>query len=95
VDGNKLTSGGEPFVVSLHELALDKSGEITATIDGIVKDNGDGTYTAKYTPPGPGEYSLAISLFDQPLTGFPKNLHFKPSTSSFYFIAREASGEIV
>eukprot|EP00026_Physarum_polycephalum_P002538 Phypoly_transcript_02545.p1 GENE.Phypoly_transcript_02545~~Phypoly_transcript_02545.p1 ORF type:complete len:888 (+),score=160.21 Phypoly_transcript_02545:83-2746(+) len=81
VDGNKIPSGGEPFQVSLHELAIDKSGDITATIEGKIRDNGDGTYTAEYTPPGPGDYSLAISLFDQPVNGFPKNLYFKPSAN--------------
>jgi len=80
VDGNRLTSGGEPFEVALQRIAPDGS-KVISTTAGTVKDNEDGTYAVQYIPPGPGDYSLVPSIFGQTLKGFPKDIHFKPSAN--------------
>ena len=52
-DGRQCPSGGDVFSVFV-------SGPGDTRIRGDVLDNGDGTYSATYTPPVPGQYALAI-----------------------------------
>ena len=37
-------------------------------------DNGDGSYTASYTPEVSGEYKIDVSLFKEPVAGSPFTL---------------------
>lgn len=68
-------AGGEPFVVVLDS-QLDGG---TIHVDGVVIDNKDGTYTAEYVAPEPGDYVVSASLYGVSISGFPKELKFKPS----------------
>jgi hypothetical protein len=61
-NGNPLTAGGDVVVVSV-------TGSNTATPG--VTDNGDGTYTAQYTPTVPGEDLVAITLNGSAISGSP------------------------
>jgi len=53
--GARRTSGGDRFFVYV-------SGPENTRIYGEVRDNGDGTYAALYTPPLPGAYAIAVHL---------------------------------
>ncbi len=60
--GNQLAAGGETVVVSV-------TGANTATPG--VMDNGDGTYTASYTPVAVGADAVAITLNGAAISGSP------------------------
>jgi adhesin/invasin len=60
--GNPRTSGGDAVVGSV-------SGSNTATL--AVSDNGDGTYSASYTPQTAGVDQVAIALNGAPIGGSP------------------------
>jgi hypothetical protein len=44
-----------------------------------VKDNGDGTYTGTYNVDKPGDYTVDITLYDEPIRDMPKSVHVKAS----------------
>lgn len=57
---NSLTSGGETFVVA---------GTGPATTNGVVTDNGDGTYSVSFTPTTAGAWTITISLGGTTING--------------------------
>ena len=59
-DGRECSGGGEAFSVFV-------SGPGNVRIRGDVVDNNDGTYTATYTPPVPGQYALAVYAGKSPI----------------------------
>jgi alpha-tubulin suppressor-like RCC1 family protein len=77
-NGNPLTAGGDAVVVSV-------TGSNTATPG--VTDNGDGTYTAQYTPTVPGNDLVAITLNGTAISGSPYT-----STVQLAFTAVSAGG---
>jgi hypothetical protein len=62
VSGNQMSAGGEVVAASV-------TGANVATA--TVEDNGDGTYTATYTPTAAGTDSVTITLAGQPISGSP------------------------
>ena len=44
-----------------------------------VTDNGDGTFTAQYTPEGPGEYAVAVKYAGQEIPKSPIPVRVIPS----------------
>jgi hypothetical protein len=58
--GARRVEGGDDFRVYV-------SGPEETRIYGEVADNGDGTYAARYTPPLPGAYAIAIHLEQTPI----------------------------
>jgi hypothetical protein len=62
-DGNPLTTGGSEVV--MEATGANPTGPIEAV------NNGDGTYTASYTPINEGEDSVAITLDGSPIQGSP------------------------
>lgn len=63
--GNQVGSGGETVVVTVS--GANSAGPITAT------DNGDGTYTAVYTPTVSGPDQVDITMNGTPISGSPYN----------------------
>lgn len=63
--GNQVGSGGETVVVTVS--GANSAGPITAT------DNGDGTYTAVYTPTVSGPDQVDITMNGTPISGSPFN----------------------
>jgi hypothetical protein len=63
--GNPLTTGGATVVVTVS--GTNTAGPLTAT------DNGDGTYTATYTPSASGPDQVDITLNGTPISGSPYN----------------------
>ncbi|HSB54844.1 MAG TPA: filamin/ABP280 repeat domain-containing protein, partial [Gemmatimonadales bacterium] len=61
--GNKLVTGGSAVVVTVT--GANNAGPIYAT------DNGDGTYTASYTPPNKGTDYVVITLGGVAISGSP------------------------
>jgi len=61
--GNKVLTGGNVVVVTVT--GKNPTGPITAT------DNGDGTYTASYTPTTKGRDTIVITLDGSPISGSP------------------------
>jgi hypothetical protein len=63
--GNQVGSGGETVVVTVS--GANSAGPITAA------DNGDGTYTAVYTPTASGPDQVDITMNGTPISGSPYN----------------------
>ncbi|HEV8122979.1 MAG TPA: Ig-like domain repeat protein [Gemmatimonadales bacterium] len=63
--GNNVTVGGENVVVTVS--GSNTAGPITAT------DNGDGTYSASYTPANSGPDQVDITMNGTPISGSPFN----------------------
>lgn len=61
-DGQQVPEGGDTVAVSV-------TGANTATAS--IVDNGDGTYTATYTPTTAGTNSIAVTVNGQPVGGSP------------------------
>lgn len=74
VDGQPITTGGDPFAVSVE-------GPHNVAVEPAIIDNGDGTYTVSYTPTAPGDYNVSVFLFDKPIKDLPKKVFFKPAAS--------------
>jgi len=71
-DGEQLKSGGDPFAVAVEGPVPGEA------VEPSVIDNGDGTYDVTYTPTKPGDYTVAVFLFDKQIRDLPKTIHFKP-----------------
>jgi filamin len=69
-EGNPCREGGDPFKVDI-------SGP--EHVKAKVHDNGDGTYAVSYEPKVPGDYTVAVSLHDEPIKDAPFHVHIKPS----------------
>lgn len=69
-DGKPRTDGGDPF-----EVQIDGPSDVAPS----VTDNDDGTYTVKYNPTEPGDYTVNVTLHDEPIKDLPKKVHIKPS----------------
>ncbi len=61
--GNDLTTGGHTVVITVT--GKNRAGPLTAS------DNGDGSYTASYTPNKDGDDLIAITLDGTPIAGSP------------------------
>jgi filamin len=73
IDGKPVRHGGEPFVAKI-------AGPVNKDIP--LKDNGDGTYTGTYNVDKPGDYTVDISLYDEPIRDMPKSVHVKASSDA-------------
>lgn len=62
-NGQKKDDGGDPFAATVTG-----SGQNVPT---KVVDNGNGTYAVSYTLPGPGQYSVAVTLHNRNIKGSP------------------------
>jgi filamin len=67
-DGNPVKSGGDPFQVSI-------TGPESVTPD--FHDNNDGTYSVTYQVESPGDYTINVSLHDEPIKDAPFHPHIK------------------
>eukprot|EP00698_Gefionella_okellyi_P019273 TRINITY_DN5888_c0_g1_i1.p1 TRINITY_DN5888_c0_g1~~TRINITY_DN5888_c0_g1_i1.p1 ORF type:complete len:5059 (-),score=1335.09 TRINITY_DN5888_c0_g1_i1:98-15274(-) len=72
--GNRVTTGGDHFDVSVVAEKV--------TIDARVTDNGDGTYTAFYALPYAGPAQLRISLAGKAIRDSPFSVQIAPSHTS-------------
>jgi len=73
-NGNPVKSGGDPFDVKIKG----PRGEVKPQI----KDNGDGTYSVKYTPDGHGDHTIDVSLHGDHIKDAPFHVGVKASPSS-------------
>jgi filamin len=67
-EGQKCTDGGDPFKVDIQG---------PADVQPTVTDNGDGTYTVEYTPTEAGDYTVNVTLHDEPIKDVPRQVHVK------------------
>eukprot|EP00698_Gefionella_okellyi_P016092 TRINITY_DN457_c0_g1_i1.p1 TRINITY_DN457_c0_g1~~TRINITY_DN457_c0_g1_i1.p1 ORF type:complete len:4209 (-),score=1181.95 TRINITY_DN457_c0_g1_i1:57-12683(-) len=81
--GNIVTVGGAKVTAVLQG---------PATVSAQVKDNGDGTYAADYTPTASGSYQLNVRVGDLPIAGSPFAVVVKPGATSSQHCA--ASGAL-
>jgi filamin len=62
-NGELVTTGGDPFVVGIDGPS--------GPVDFNMVDNNDGTYGVSYAPTQGGNYTINVSLFDQPIKDSP------------------------
>lgn len=72
--GRRLQSGGDEVVVRVSPAS--SSMQLPGPIEVTVLDNGNGTYTATYTPPIKGNYFIAVEVNYLPITGSPFPVFF-------------------
>jgi filamin len=72
-DGNRVTSGGDPF-----EVLISGPEPVTPT----VRDNGDGTYDVEYSVGAPGDYEIKVNLHGSPVKDSPFHPHIKQSADA-------------
>jgi len=73
-DGQPVKEGGDPFEVSV-------SGP-NGDIHPHVHDNGDGTYTVKYTPEGYGDHKIDVKLHDEHIKDAPFHVRIKSAPNA-------------
>jgi filamin len=69
--GNVKTFGGDKFTVALVQGGKASGNKVKAEIETF--DNGDGSYTAKYTIEGEGQFKLAVKINGHHVDGSPFN----------------------
>ncbi|KAK6914336.1 RNA recognition motif domain [Dillenia turbinata] len=77
-DGRKVPNGGSQIRVRISPGV----GVGGSEQEGIVKDQGDGTYTITYVVPKRGNYMLNIECNGKPITGSPYPVFFSAGTPS-------------
>eukprot|EP01089_Gocevia_fonbrunei_P013343 TRINITY_DN340_c0_g1_i1.p1 TRINITY_DN340_c0_g1~~TRINITY_DN340_c0_g1_i1.p1 ORF type:complete len:790 (-),score=281.46 TRINITY_DN340_c0_g1_i1:42-2333(-) len=73
-DGKPVSDGGDPFKVTVKGPNGD--------IDPEVTDNGDGTYTVKYTPDGFGDHDIDVTLHDEHIKDAPFKVSIKAAPNA-------------
>lgn len=76
-DGRKIPNGGAVIKVKVTP-GLGVGG---SDVDGIVKDQGDGTYSATYVVPKRGTYMVNVECNGKPISGSPFPVFFSAGMS--------------
>jgi hypothetical protein len=84
--GKRLKEGGEDVVVRVQGLGAGAGGLLMVEM----ADNNDGTYTATYTPPTKGNYSVTVEINGVPIAGSPFPVFFSAPIDPATLAAEEA-----
>lgn len=85
--GNQLKKGGS-------DLKFRVKGHRGKAVKSSIKDNGDGTYSAKYQPTAAGNQILELKLDGKPVSKFPKSVAATQITDASKTVARGAGTEV-